>query len=149
VAREQPNRGAVEPGPEHGEPAVVVRVVDGDTIWVLRKGEETKVRLIGIDAPEEAHFGDPRECFARRATEFLRQLLEAQGVELELDVEERDQYGRLLAYVWHRDGMVNEVLVAQGYATVATFPPNVRYVGRFLTAERRARAERRGLWGSC
>ena len=67
---------------------------------------------------------------------------------LELDVEKVDPYGRLLAYVYLLDGeMFNEKLVEEGYAQVATFPPNVKYVDRFLEAQREARAANRGLWG--
>jgi hypothetical protein len=69
-------------------------------------------------------------------------------VDLELDVQKIDPYGRLLAYVYLPEGrMFNEVLLEEGYAQVATFPPNVRYQERFLEAQREARARNRGLWG--
>jgi hypothetical protein len=69
-------------------------------------------------------------------------------VALEFDVERIDPYGRVLAYVWLSDGtMFNEVLLREGYAQVATFPPNVKYTERFLAAQREARAENAGLWG--
>ena len=68
---------------------------------------------------------------------------------LELDLQKIDPYGRLLAYVYLPDGeMFNETLLRQGYAQVATFPPNVKYVDRFLEAQREAREANRGLWGS-
>jgi hypothetical protein len=67
---------------------------------------------------------------------------------LELDVQKIDPYGRLLAYVYLPDGeMFNEVLLEESYAQIATFPPNVKYVYRFLEAQREARAANRGLWG--
>ena len=60
-----------------------------------------------------------------------------------------DRYGRTLAYVWVNDRLFNERLVRAGFATVSTFPPNVRYVERFVAAERSARNHDRGLWGGC
>lgn len=127
---------------------MVTRVVDGDTIVV---GPEERVRLIGIDTPESVKPGTPVECFAREAGAFLEKLLEGRRVRLELDVEERDRYGRLLAYVYRRsDGLfVNAELVRRGYATVATFPPNVRHVEEFVRLQREARAAGRGLWSRC
>ena len=67
---------------------------------------------------------------------------------LELDVQNMDPYGRLLAYVYLPDGqMFNETLLEEGYAQVATFPPNVKYQKLFLKAQREAREANRGLWG--
>jgi micrococcal nuclease len=54
-----------------------------------------------------------------------------------------------LAYVWVGDTLFNEVLVANGFAQITTFPPNVKYVDRFLAAQRSARAARLGLWRTC
>jgi len=129
--------------------ARVIRVVDGDTVWVSDGGRETRVRLIGIDAPEERHPGRPGECFARQATAFLRTLVRGEDVELETDEERHDRFGRLLAYLWLGDQLVNETLVAEGYAVAGTYPPNVRYQPRLDAAERRARAEGWGMWGAC
>lgn len=72
-------------------------------------------------------------------------------VRLEFDVERRDRYDRLLAYVRRvSDGMfVNAELVRSGYAQTMTIPPNVRYADRFLQLQREARREGRGLWGGC
>ena len=75
-----------------------------------------------------------------------RRLVEGKPARLELDVQRRDQYGRLLAYVWVDDVMVNAELVRQGYAQVMTVPPNVRYQELFLKLQREARAARRGLF---
>ena len=107
------------------------------------------MRLIGIDTPESVKPGAPVECFAREASAFLKRLVEGRRVRLERDVEERDRYGRLLAYVYRGDVHVNAELVRQGYATVATFPPNVRHADDFLRLQRRARREQRGLWSVC
>jgi micrococcal nuclease len=133
--------------------AVVERVVDGDTIVVrLADGTEERVRLIGVDTPETKHPSRPVECFGREAAAFTASLLpEGTRVRLERDVEPRDQYGRLLAYV-HRadDGLfVNRELLAQGYAAVLTVPPNVAHTDEFVAAARQAREEGRGLWSAC
>src|SRR3712207_4150278 len=80
---------------ETGGERRVTHVVDGDTI---RLGEE-RVRLIGVDTPETRRPGTPVQCFAREATAFMKRLVAGRRVRLELDVEDRDRYGRLLAYV--------------------------------------------------
>ncbi|HXL01813.1 MAG TPA: thermonuclease family protein [Candidatus Atribacteria bacterium] len=105
-----------------------------------------KVRYIGVDTPELHHPQKEVEYYAREAYEANRRLVEGKRVRLELDVEERDRYGRILAYVYVDDLMVNEWLVANGYARVATFPPNVKYAERFLQLEREARQAKVGLW---
>jgi micrococcal nuclease len=133
-----------------GRPAVVDRVVDGDTIEVRFRGRRLTVRLIGVDTPESVHPTRPVECYGLAAAAFTERHLAGAPVRLELDVEPLDRYGRTLAYVWTLDGrLFNEVLIARGFATVATFPPNVRYVDRFVAAQRRARRADRGLWGAC
>ncbi len=125
----------------------MARVVDGDTIEIELDGERERVRYIGIDTPES---DDPRPIvrrLARRATEANAELVAGRRLRLEFDVERRDRYGRLLAYVWVGDTLVNERLVREGHARVFTYPPNVRYAERFLAAERVARLEGRGAWG--
>ena len=122
---------------------LVTRVIDGDTIE-LANGE--KVRYIGVDTPELHHPQKEVEYYAQEAYEANRRLVEGKRVRLELDVEERDRYGRILAYVYVDDLMVNEWLVANGYARVATFPPNVKYAERFLQLEREAHQAKVGLW---
>ena len=138
------------PAPSSGRiPAPVVRVVDGDTIHVDLDGDEVTIRLIGIDTPESVAPDQPVECFGRRASEYTTQRLEGQTVDLEFDVERLDRFDRTLAYVWLGDELFNETLVRAGYAVVTTFPPNVRYVERFTTAQRQARAAGAGLWSDC
>lgn len=125
---------------------LVVRVVDGDTIHV-RIGDRTeKVRYIGVNTPETHHPKRGVEAGGREAHDVNRQLVTGKRVRLELDVQERDRYGRLLAYVWVGDVMVNAELVTRGYAQVMTVPPNVRYQSLFLARERDARESGRGLW---
>lgn len=122
-------------------PCEVERVIDGDT-FVCRGGE--RVRLLLVDAPEMAV-----EPLGPLARDFLVGLLPAgTEVSMELDVGERDRYGRLLAYVYLRDGrMVNELLAREGFAQTMVIQPNVRYVERIRDAVATARAENAGLWG--
>lgn len=127
--------------------ARVVRVVDGDTIEVSFNGATEKVRLIGVDTPETVHPTVGVEPYGKEASNFTKDQLTDQMVELEFDVEERDQYGRMLAYVWLGEDMFNEVLLYEGYAQIATYPPNVKYVERFKSAQQDAREAERGLWG--
>jgi micrococcal nuclease len=126
--------------------ATVTRVVDGDTIDISPSvSGRSRVRLIGMDTPE-VYFGT--QPYGPEASAFAKRELEGEEVRLELDIQKVDPYGRLLAYVYLPNGeMFNETLLEEGYAQVATFPPNVKYVDRFLEAQREARAANRGLWG--
>jgi micrococcal nuclease len=124
----------------------VVKVVDGDTIHVQVNGRVEKVRYIGVNTPEVHHPSKGEEPGGRKAAAVNRQLVTARHVRLELDVQERDRYGRLLAYVWIGDVMVNAELVRRGYAQVMTVPPNVRHQSLFLALQREARQAGRGLW---
>lgn len=145
-----PTMGNRSPGAApSGDDSTVERVVDGDTI-VVTGG--IRVRLIGVDTPETK---DPRktvQCFGREAADHTSQLL-APGTKVRLvyDVERTDRYGRMLAYVYRlADGVfVNAALIRDGYAQVATFPPNVAHVEEFLELQRQARAAGRGLWSAC
>ena len=124
----------------------VVRVVDGDTIHVRIGARVEKVRYIGVNTPEIHHPIKGEEPGGREAAEVNRRLVAGRHVRLELDVRTRDRYGRLLAYVWLGDTMVNAELVRRGYAQVMTVPPNVRYQDLFLKLQREARDAGRGLW---
>lgn len=123
---------------------LVTEITDGDTFYI---NDQYKVRLIGVDTPESQDPREPVECYALAASEFLSDLLLNQQVTIEKDVSGTDCYGRLLRYVYHDGVMVNEILVREGYAKVATYPPDVKYQDRFLAAEALARAENKGLWG--
>ncbi|HWO73950.1 MAG TPA: thermonuclease family protein, partial [Dehalococcoidia bacterium] len=131
------------------ETAIVVRVVDGDTIDVEIGGGTARVRYIGVDTPETVDPRRPVGCYGQEASARNRALVEGRAVELEKDVSETDAFGRLLRYVYVDGTMVNETLVREGYAVVSTFPPDVKYADRFLAAQQEARAAGRGLWGAC
>jgi micrococcal nuclease len=139
------------PRPATGQ-ATVVRVVDGDTVVVDVGGTEESVRLIGIDTPESVARDRPDECFGAEASERLQALLPVgTAVRLTRDVEPRDVYDRLLAYV-HRsaDGLlVNAAQVAQGFAEAKHYPPNTAHRADFEQAERAAREAGLGLWTAC
>jgi micrococcal nuclease len=127
--------------------AEVLRVVDGDTIEVSLDGVKEKIRLIGIDTPESVHPDAARNVpYGKIATAFTKEHLDGQTVGLEFDVQERDQYGRVLAYVYLGDVMFNKLLVDEGHASVSTYPPNVKYVDLFTEAQTAAREAGKGQW---
>jgi len=129
-----------------GLDGLVVRVVDGDTIHVRIGGRVEKVRYIGVNTPELHHPTRREEPGGRQAHAANRRLVEGKRVRLELDVQSRDRYGRMLAYVWIGETMVNAKLVRLGFAQVMTVPPNVRHQALFLKLQRAAREAGRGLW---
>ena len=135
----------------------MTRAVDGDTL-VLESGE--RVRLIGIDTPE-MHESDKLNRDAQRSGqnssaikqlgrqsyEFTKNLVQGKRVRLEFDVERYDKYKRILAYVYLADGtFVNAKIVQEGYASLMTYPPNVKYADLFLKLYQEARENKRGLW---
>ncbi len=126
----------------------VSRVVDGDTIELSNR--ET-VRYIGIDTPEirekeNAEWVYKPRPYAEEAKEFNQRLVEGKSVRLEFDVQKRDKYKRLLAYVYRGDKMVNIEMVREGFAMIYTYPPNLKYSQRFLDAQKEARDNKKGLW---
>jgi micrococcal nuclease len=141
----------VQPVPA-GDDAEVVRVVDGDTLVIRVSGREERVRLIGIDTPETVHPQRAVECFGREASAHTSRLIgPGTAIRLVHDVERTDRFGRTLAYLYRLDDglFVNLALVLDGYAQVATFPPNVAHAEDFLAAQREARDAGRGLWSAC
>lgn len=132
--------------------ATVVRVVDGDTIRARLGGREEPIRLIGIDTPETRGPGGLRECFGEEATRRLETLLpEGTALTVVRDVEARDRFDRLLAYVYRAsDGLfVNLAMARDGYAAPLTIPPNVAHSAEFVAAAGDARRANRGLWNAC
>ena len=137
--------------PDDDTNAAVVRVVDGDTVDVRIADRVERVRLIGIDTPESVRPDSPVECYGPEASAFTTQLLPAgTRVRLERDLEPRDPYDRLLAYVFLADGtFVNLEIVRTGHATVLPIEPNTTHSARFAVAEREARDVRAGMWAAC
>lgn len=131
--------------------ATVVKITDGDTIHVERNGTDQTIRLIGMDTPETKKPNTPVECFGQEAAAHLQELLPiGTRVRLERDVEERDRYDRILAYVYRDDGLfVNLEMVRDGYAGQLTVPPNVTHADEFGDAARTARDQGKGLWSAC
>lgn len=135
----------------------IVYVIDGDTIK-LSGGE--RVRLIGIDTPEARYnnklYRDAQKSgkdidiilgYGKEASRFTRDLAQGKKARLEFDVERRDRYGRLLAYVYLEDGtFLNARIIEEGYGQVMTVPPNIKYAEYFLKLQQDARKSRRGLW---
>lgn len=127
---------------ENLEQALVTRIVDGDTVEL---SDGRKVRYIGIDTPE---ISGTKECFGDEAKAKNQALVENKTVSLEKDVSETDRYGRLLRYVYVDGQMVNELLVAEGYAQASTYQPDVKYQEKLAAAETNARTQGLGLWGT-
>ena len=148
--------GRPEGVPTDAEPAIVDRVVDGDTLRVIAApggtipdGGSIRVRLLNIDAPELARDGRDAECLAEASSDRLQELLPPTAlVWLAADVEDRDRFDRPLRGVWTDDGVfVNELLAAEGLAEAVLFHPNDRFHARVVAAERRAAAGGLGIHG--
>lgn len=123
----------------------VQRVIDGDTILLAPE----RIRLIGADTPETVHPKRPVEPWGPEATQFTKDFLAGGKVRLEFDGPSRDKYGRMLAYVWVGDRMLNEELIRTGLATAELgYPYSSAMKDRFRRAEDEARAARRGIWSA-
>lgn len=135
--------------------AEVTKNTDGDTLHVMIDDVDETVRLIGIDSPE---IGQRLEPFGEEAAAFTAgEAAPGTEVWIETDAQVRDEYGRLLAYVWLerpssgdredvRLRMLNALVVSSGYAYANTYPPNVRYQGVLRDLQAEANADSRGLW---
>jgi micrococcal nuclease len=132
--------------------ATMISVVDGDTIDVNINGRRERVRLIGIDTPETKKPNTAVQCYGPEATKFTKSLLPSDmPLHLERDVVGRDDYGRVLAYVYVAgDGeFVNMTIIGKGYARPLTIPPNSAHANEFIEAARIAQAGNIGLWARC
>lgn len=127
--------------------AEITRVVDGDTMKVAIGDKEETIRLLLVDTPETKHPDLPVQPFGPEASQFAKEQLENKQVQLELDVSERDKYGRLLVYLWKDDVMFNELLLQEGLARVAyVYPPNIKYVDQFREIQQEAQQQEIGIW---
>jgi micrococcal nuclease len=129
--------------------ALVVRVVDGDTIEAQIDGAIEDVRYIGVDTPETVKPDSPVQCFGPRASSFNHRLVEGRRLRLVFGVERRDAYDRLLAYAYLGRRFVNAILVRRGLARTLTIPPNDRFAPLLRGLELGAARAGRGLWGAC
>lgn len=127
--------------------AVVTRVIDGDTI-VIDTGQ--RVHYLGINAPELADQGETNDCFAADAAARNKDLVLGKTVRLVKDVSDKDEFGRLLRYVYYVDGtFVNLKLVEQGYARAEVVLPDEAQGEKFDAAEAAAQEKKLGLWSAC
>jgi micrococcal nuclease len=135
---------------EDTEMGIVKTVIDGDTIE-FANGK--KVRYIGIDTPEIRRREGKDwvfrpDIYGIEAKERNAALVGGKPLRLKFDIEKQDKYGRYLAYVYANGVMVNYTLVREGFATVHTFPPNIRFYKKLVEYQREAFNARRGLWGT-
>ena len=142
--------------PADAEPAIVDRVVDGDTVRVvaapggtIENGGSIRIRLLNVDAPELARDGRDAECLAEAATDRVTSLLPSSAVVwLVADEEDRDRFDRPLRGLWTDEGVfVNELLAEEGLAEAVLFRPNARFHDRIVAAERRAVVAGLGIHG--
>jgi micrococcal nuclease len=130
--------------------ATVTRTVDGDTIDVrFDDGRTERVRILGADTPETVDPRKPVQCYGHEASDYTRMRLLGRRVRLQTDVEQRDKYGRLLAYVYLNGQRYDDELLRLGYARLLIIPPNGIYARTMLQEELDAQHARRGLWGAC
>jgi micrococcal nuclease len=127
----------------------VTDIVDGDTIEVAYEGETEDVRYIGVDTPESVKPGTPVQCYALAANDFNRRLVDRERARLVFDAERRDDFGRLLAYVYVDGTFVNAELVRRGFARTLAIAPNTRFADLFDRLQQAAANAGRGLWGEC
>jgi micrococcal nuclease len=128
----------------------VVHVVDGDTIVAaFADGHTETVRVLGVDTPETVDPRKPVQCFGPEASAYSKSHLGGRSVRLEFDVERRDRYGRLLAYVLVDGKRYEDDLLRRGLARLLVIAPNGAHARTMLAEELGARRARRGLWGAC
>ncbi|OJH18359.1 thermonuclease family protein [Heyndrickxia oleronia] len=128
----------------------LTRTVDGDTIKVLYKGKEETVRYLLIDTPESKKPGTCVQPYAKSASEKNEQLVSSGDLSLEFDNgNERDKYGRLLAYVFVDGKSVQETLLKEGYARVAyIYEPTYKYLDQFKQDEKIAQERGSRIWSN-
>lgn len=132
----------------HPDVVSVYKVVDGDTFWVKNgRGKTVKIRLIGIDAPEDRNtFHKKKHPFGKTSKRYLDSLILHKQIRLEYDVDSLDRYGRTLAYAYLDDIFINEAMIKNGFALLMTVPPNVRYQSQLFVSQKHAKENRLGIW---
>ncbi len=130
--------------------AKVTRVIDGDTMKITlqdKRSTEETIRLLLIDTPETVHPDKNIQPFGPEASAYAKRILTNQAVQLEIDVSERDKYGRLLVYLWIGERMFNEMLLEEGLARVAyVIPPNIKYIDKFRDIQQKSQKSAKGIW---
>lgn len=122
-------------------------VIDGDTFITKFNGVSKKVRLIGVNTPEiTSKYKKSFNHFGETAAQYLKNKIEKKKVKLEFDNYKFDKYGRVLAYVYFENKMINENLVEIGYASSLPTSWNKKYLERFQTAQKRAKEKYLGIW---
>jgi len=128
----------------------VNRVVDGDTFIYEEDGNKIRVRCIGIDTPESVapeETGKVNTEEGKIVSDYVKELIEGQTVYLDYDVEQYDQFGRELAYVYLSDGrMLETILLSMGYAETMTIEPDTKYADYFLKLQNEAKDNKVGMW---
>ncbi len=115
----------------------VKQIIDGDT-FELSTNES--VRLIGIDTPERGDY------YYLEAKNRLKELIEGKQIKLTKDIENRDDYNRLLRYVYIDDNFINLILIKEGYAEAWAYGSNIKFKDNFTIAENEAKENKIGLW---
>lgn len=135
-----------KPKPDPYQTGTVTKVIDGDTIEVNLNGKLEKVRMLLIDTPETVHPRRPAQPYGKEASDFTQKLLLNKEVKLEKDQEDKDKYGRLLRYIYVEDQSVQELLLTEGLARVAVYPPNTKYEQKYRELQDQAKAKKIGIW---
>ncbi|NLL07223.1 MAG: thermonuclease family protein [Clostridiaceae bacterium] len=156
VVNLQPSPQDLSTSPIKLTEATVTKIVDGDTIYVRIKDKSHKIRLVGINCPE---FTKEIEFYGKESTEFTKNQLLNKKVYLEMDVSDKDQYGRLLRYIWLdiptdinekeiRTKLFNAILVINGFARAGYYPPDLKYTEYLKDFQQEAKHSKLGLWSS-
>lgn len=125
------------------EEAFIVKIIDGDT---METASGDTLRLLGIDTPEIYWESGEAEYFAWEAKNYSSEKLLKKNVELEFDQEKKDQYGRMLVYLFYEGENFNKKLLEKGYASLMIIAPNNKYKKEFRETAEEARKENRGIW---
>lgn len=131
--------------------AVVTRTTDGDTLHAKVNGRDETVRMLLIDTPEDQKPGTPTESFSREAAAYAARVMPV-GASIKLQLgkapDERDRYGRLLAYVYEPNGKLYENdCVRRGFARVAyVYKPNTDHLAQLLASQAYAKKNCLRIW---